>query len=93
MTSYVLPDINEMSEIVVKLNVLSYTFIFHNQFYSVASSLKILGYGKPNSNLESHCIPYISITLHMRMRCEVLHLQRLSVHSVKTRVCFPSSYI
>jgi hypothetical protein len=34
---------------------LSYTFIFHKQFYFVVSGLKIIGHGNPDNNLESPC--------------------------------------
>jgi hypothetical protein len=36
--------------------MLSYTFIFHTQFYFVVSGLKIIGHGNPDSDFESHCI-------------------------------------
>jgi hypothetical protein len=36
-----------------KYNFLSYASIFEEQFYFVVSSLKIIGYGKIDNNLES----------------------------------------
>jgi hypothetical protein len=41
------------------LILLSYTFIFHKQFYFVVSGLKIIGHGNPDNNLESPCILYV----------------------------------
>jgi hypothetical protein len=46
-------------------NFLSYTFIFHKQFYFVVFGLKIVGHGNPDNNLESLCI---SITLEVCAR-------------------------
>jgi hypothetical protein len=35
---------------------MSYTFIFHQQYYFVISGLKIIGHGNPDNNIESFWI-------------------------------------
>jgi hypothetical protein len=37
-------------------NILSYAFIFRQEFYSIASGLKITDHGNSDNNLESLCI-------------------------------------
>jgi hypothetical protein len=36
-------------------NLAKRTFVFRKQIYFVVSSLRIIGHGNPDNNLESHC--------------------------------------
>jgi hypothetical protein len=54
-------------------NFLSYTFTFRKRFYFVASDLKNIGHGNPDSNLESACISrslVSSVCIAIRLRLE-----------------------
>jgi len=52
---------------------LSYTFIFHKQFYFVVYGLKIIGHGNPDNNSESSCMSTFQETTEEAKSLSELH--------------------
>jgi hypothetical protein len=54
VTEKVLLSVESIQLWQIKLSEITLTF--HKHFYFVVPCLKIIGHGKPDSNLESHCV-------------------------------------